>query len=121
MHPSLRARSLGLVFAGLSLLATMAHAAAGCDARWQTAVQAQLAPADGHGPDLGSPEWQGTVEQQLGLNGVATLPARAARPGADACSSNSTPHAARPPAASRPRPAALSSSGASTRACGCWT
>lgn len=76
MHPSLRARSLGLVFAGLSLLATMAHAAAGCDARWQTAVQAQLAPADGHGPDLGSPEWQGTVEQQLGLNGVATLPAR---------------------------------------------
>lgn len=52
---------------------TLAHAAApGCDARWQRDVQARLG-GDGHGPDVGSAEWQGAVEHQLGLR---NLPAR---------------------------------------------
>lgn len=76
MHSTLRARSLAPVLLGLGLLAATAQAAPSCDARWQAAVQAQLAPADGHGPDLGSPEWQGAVEQQLGLSGTPQLPER---------------------------------------------
>ncbi|MFG6432770.1 MliC family protein [Roseateles sp. LYH14W] len=55
-----------LAFA-LICFATLAQAAAPtCDARWQRDVQARLG-GDGHGPDLGSAEWQGAVEHQLGL------------------------------------------------------
>lgn len=57
----------------LFCLAALAQAAApGCDARWQREVQARLG-GDAHGPDLGSAEWQGAVEHQLGLR---DLPAR---------------------------------------------
>jgi hypothetical protein len=46
---------------------TLAQAAVPtCDAHWQRDVQARLG-GDGHGPDLGSAEWQGAVEHQLGL------------------------------------------------------
>jgi len=37
-----------------------------CDERWRREVQSRLG-GDGHGPDLGSAEWQGAVEHQLGL------------------------------------------------------
>jgi len=51
----------------LICFATLALAdAPTCDARWQRDVQARLG-GDGHGPDLGSAEWQGAVEHQLGL------------------------------------------------------
>lgn len=54
-------------------LTALGHAASpGCDARWQRDVQARLGGGD-HGPDLGSAEWQGAVEHQLGLR---DLPAR---------------------------------------------
>lgn len=52
--------------------AVLAAAPPSCDARWQRDVQARLG-GDGHGPDLGSAEWQGAVEHQLGLR---DLPAR---------------------------------------------
>jgi len=55
-----------LLGAALICLTALAHAAPGCDALWQREVQARLG-GDGHGPDLGSAEWQGAVEHQLGL------------------------------------------------------
>src|SRR5574343_481200 len=56
-----------LLAATLICLSMLAHGAApSCDARWQRDVQARLG-GDGHGPDLGSAEWQGAVEHQLGL------------------------------------------------------
>ncbi|MFG6489938.1 MliC family protein [Roseateles sp. BYS78W] len=55
-----------LLGAALICFTALAHAAPGCDARWQHEVQARLG-GDGHGPDLGSAEWQGAVEHELGL------------------------------------------------------
>ncbi|PZP33794.1 MAG: hypothetical protein DI603_06795 [Roseateles depolymerans] len=50
-----------------------------CDsgrAAWQREVNARLGSADGHGPDLGSEEWQMAVSRQLGL---LELPLRGSR------------------------------------------
>jgi uncharacterized protein len=76
MPATLCIRTLSFALLNFGLLAGIAEAAPQCDARWHAAVQAQLAPADGHGPDPGSPEWQAAVEHQLGLRGAPKLPAR---------------------------------------------
>lgn len=53
----------------LAALLPLAAAAADtrCGAAWQREVNTRLGGADGHGPDLGSDEWQAAVSQQLGL------------------------------------------------------
>lgn len=67
--------TLALV-AGLGLLSPGAQAAPPtCDAAWQRSVQQRLV-VDSHGPDLGSPEWQGAVEHQLALR---DMPERGSR------------------------------------------
>lgn len=55
-----------------------ALAASVCAPSWQRSVELRLGSADslGHGPDLGSDEWQGVVEFRLGLRGASALPAR---------------------------------------------
>lgn len=60
---------LGAILICLSAQALAARPS--CDARWQRDVQARLG-GDGHGPDLGSDEWQGAVEHELGLRGLPT-------------------------------------------------
>ncbi|MBA4341811.1 MAG: hypothetical protein C0423_06635 [Methylibium sp.] len=55
-----------------------ALAASICASAWQRSVEARLPSGDrqGHGPDLGSDEWQGVVEFRLGLRDRPGLPAR---------------------------------------------
>lgn len=59
-------------------MAALASADPACSAAWQQSVEARLPSGDrqGHGPDLGSDEWQGVVEFRLGLRGRPELPAR---------------------------------------------
>lgn len=47
-----------------------------CSSQWQAQVDAQLHTGDGqgHGPDLGSKEWQSVVTFKLGLRDHADLP-----------------------------------------------
>ena len=47
-----------------------------CLPQWYQFVENQVQVADeqGHGPDIGSPEWQSAVEYRLGLRGRPDLP-----------------------------------------------
>lgn len=49
-----------------------------CSSAWHQAVEARVPTGDGrgHGPDLGSFEWQSVVEFKLGVRGHAEVPAR---------------------------------------------
>jgi hypothetical protein len=49
-----------------------------CSDAWYQAVEAQLASGDGqgHGPDIGSDEWQSVIEFRLGVRGQPDVPAR---------------------------------------------
>ena len=49
-----------------------------CTPAWYRTVETALGTGDaaGHGPDVGSDEWQSTVEFRLGLRGRPDLPAR---------------------------------------------
>lgn len=79
MPSTLRTRRPSALLCGVFLalcLMPLTLRAASCDARWRAAVQARLSPGDAHGPDLGSAEWQGAVEHQLGLRGSPALPER---------------------------------------------
>jgi len=59
-------------------MAALASADPACSAAWQQSVEARLPSGDrqGHGPDLGSDEWQSVVEFRLGLRGRPALPPR---------------------------------------------
>lgn len=52
-----------------------------CSPAWHSAVEARVPTGDGHGhgPDLGSAEWQSVVEFKLGVRGQAEVPARDSR------------------------------------------
>lgn len=49
-----------------------------CSEQWNTALEKQLATADGHGhgPDIGSDEWKSVIEKKLGINSAPELPKR---------------------------------------------
>lgn len=49
-----------------------------CSENWYRAVEAELGSGDGlgHGPDLGSDEWQSVIEFKLGVRDQPELPAR---------------------------------------------
>lgn len=49
-----------------------------CTPAWNQWVENQLPTGDGagHGPDVGSDEWQSVVEFRLGVRGKAQVPAR---------------------------------------------
>lgn len=49
-----------------------------CSDVWYQQVEKQLLSGDGqgHGPDLGSDEWQSVIEFKLGLRGDLTVPKR---------------------------------------------
>lgn len=68
---------IGLLIAGPAL-AELPGADPACSKAWQQSVEARVSSGDGqgHGPDLGSAEWQGTVEFRMGLRGRADLPNR---------------------------------------------
>lgn len=36
----------------------------------------KISDPEGHGPDLGSPEWMSAVERQLGIDNTASVPKR---------------------------------------------
>lgn len=73
-------RGARLLACAAAALLACGHALADsvCAPAWQRSVEAQLGSGDGqgHGPDLGSDEWQAVVEARLGLRGTAALPAR---------------------------------------------
>ncbi|GAA0791478.1 MULTISPECIES: hypothetical protein [Pseudomonadati] len=49
-----------------------------CSEVWYQQVEKQLLSGDGqgHGPDLGSDEWQSVIEFKLGIRGDKTVPQR---------------------------------------------
>ncbi|GAA5188320.1 MliC family protein [Ferrimonas gelatinilytica] len=49
-----------------------------CSGNWQRYVEANLPSGDGagHGPDLGSVEWQSVIEFHLGVRGDGSLPSK---------------------------------------------
>lgn len=49
-----------------------------CSADWFSAVESAVSTGDGqgHGPDVGSEEWQSVVEFKLGVRGSSALPNR---------------------------------------------
>lgn len=49
-----------------------------CTAEWQQWVESRLTTGDahGHGPDIGSDEWQSVVEFKLGVRGDPAVPPR---------------------------------------------
>lgn len=53
-----------------------------CAAGWAQAVETNVGTGDGrgHGPDVGSHEWQSVVEFRLGVRGPTGLPARGSAP-----------------------------------------
>lgn len=53
-----------------------------CAAGWAPAVETNVGTGDGrgHGPDVGSHEWQSVVEFRLGVRGLTGLPARGSAP-----------------------------------------
>ncbi len=59
-------------------LAAVASADPACSVAWQQSVESRLPSGDrqGHGPDLGSGEWQSVIEFRLGLRGRPDLPPR---------------------------------------------
>jgi uncharacterized protein len=75
----LRVALAWLCCAAVPVVAAQPASAPRCDAAWQRAVNARLEPGDGHGPDLGSAEWFGAVEHQLGLRGTPGLPPAGSR------------------------------------------
>ncbi|UTA48451.1 lysozyme inhibitor LprI family protein [Simiduia sp. 21SJ11W-1] len=52
-----------------------------CSPQWYQAVDEKISTGDGqgHGPDLGSLEWQSVIEFKLGIRGKPTTPARNSR------------------------------------------
>lgn len=66
------------VLGGLLMAVASAQAAPACGAEWPRRIEARLATGDGqgHGPDLGSDEWQSALEARLGLRDTPGLPAR---------------------------------------------
>lgn len=50
----------------------------GCGAEFYAALEQRVDTSDGrgHGPDIGSEEWQSAIEQQVGIRGNPSLPAR---------------------------------------------
>ncbi|TFY98582.1 hypothetical protein [Ramlibacter rhizophilus] len=60
------------------LLAGSARAEAACTDAFHRSVESRLGTGDaqGHGPDVGSPEWKSAVEFKLGLRGRADVPRR---------------------------------------------
>ena len=49
-----------------------------CTAEWQQWVESRVTTGDGHGhgPDIGSDEWQSVVEFKLGIRGDPAVPLR---------------------------------------------
>ena len=49
-----------------------------CDEDWYQWVESALPSSDGrgHGPDIGSNEWQSVIEFKLGIRGQADIPPR---------------------------------------------
>jgi hypothetical protein len=70
--------SVLLVAVNLSAVAG-SEALTPCTAEWNQYVEHKLVSGDGqgHGPDIGSDEWQGVIEFKLGIRGQAGLPDRA--------------------------------------------
>lgn len=67
--------------AGLLILAAQAyggeHRPSPCSDPWFRLVEERVGTGDGrgHGPDLGTEEWRGTVEFRLGIRGDPGIPA----------------------------------------------
>jgi len=55
-----------------------ANADLGCGAEFYAALEQRVDTSDGrgHGPDIGSDEWQSVSEHQVGIRGNPNLPAR---------------------------------------------
>jgi hypothetical protein len=49
-----------------------------CSGEWQQWVESRVMTGDGqgHGPDIGSDEWQSVVEFKLGIRGEPSVPPR---------------------------------------------
>lgn len=49
-----------------------------CTAAWQQWVESRVTTGDGqgHGPDIGSDEWQSVIEFKLGIRGDPAVPPR---------------------------------------------
>lgn len=49
-----------------------------CSGEWQQWVESRVTTGDGHGhgPDIGSDEWQSVVEFKLGIRGDPSVPPR---------------------------------------------
>jgi uncharacterized protein len=75
-------RLLPLAFCALASGAALAAAepapATLCSEAWNRMIEAKVGSGDGrgHGPDIGSDEWKGTIEFRLGVRGRPDIPPR---------------------------------------------
>ena len=76
-----RAIYLMLLTLLLSCKSPLPGQATPCSQAWYQQLETRLGTADGmgHGPDIGSDEWQSVIEFKLGIRGQADLPARGSR------------------------------------------
>jgi len=83
MNRLMRGLALGLLMAGVVHVADAPAGASPaapplCSEAWNRMIDTKVTSGDGrgHGPDIGSDEWKGTIEFRLGVRGKPELPLR---------------------------------------------